>query len=913
MALESATVSVSLGQGLDSKTDPKVTAKPTLIQDGIFTNPHRVSKRNGYDPMTLNIVGGGSISSPVMVKSYRNELVCAGKNGTDQRLFSYSSTLNGWVDCGKYYSIKTSKQVVSSPELWASGSATYGVINGSAAYLSGVSAYSYDGIVGAGGGTYYSLIDSTTGARIADGTLSSSGNIQSYSRMVALGTSRFAVFYVSNISGTLKLCYQTITVSGLSVTLGSEVTLNTITTGNSANDYVYDVITTTSGCFVALGNGSAVVLYTINTSGVSTHGPTTIVTSGPVGSITTQVDTAGTNVWIYWLENLTTIKYAVYNSSTLSSVLSATSVATGLSNIRQLSSLATSTTTQNIYWSELTTPGSSGVPSFTNGVFYPVVHINTVNQAGTVGSPSIFLSGVEIYSKPFSVGSRNFMGLVTLSQSNPVGLVIDLSDKVCVSKFLPGSAEGIYLEGYNQANATYTAPSIGPYLRHPGFVVNPQYLSSTQVILSCGFVVTLSTNVPLATGNLAAYPSIVTVSALTGVCSITLDFNHKDSYQSLIQQDTLVLNGGVVSQYDGDYSSELGFTVDPDQLTVQAAATGGVLVTGKYVYFVVYEWVDGRGNLHQSAPSIGVVVNFTSGTSNEVTLTYANPTITQKRNVLVKIYRTTANGTIPYFLVALPSSLFGLGIGAGAAYVDTSVTDAAIVNNGALYTEGGAILDNIAPPPSMILWTKDNRIWCVDSENPENTLEYSKTASPGTGISFSTGFLEYLIDSKNGEVTGASPMDEKTVILKENGIGYFIGDGANDAGSGSQLTAFQFIPSDTGCSSSRSVVLYPDGILFRASNNKGIYKLNRGTQVGYFALDVEAYNSQDITSSFIVPNKNQIRFLTSSGSSILYDYIMQQWSVFTNHQGLSADQYSGLYVYAKTDGNIFLEIGRAHV
>ena len=34
---------------------------------------------------------------------------------------------------------------------------------------------------------------------------------------------------------------------------------------------------------------------------------------------------------------------------------------------------------------------------------------------------------------------------------------------------------------------------------------------------------------------------------------------------------------------------------------------------------------------------------------------------------------------------------------------------------------------------------------------------------------------------------------------------------------------------------------------------------------------------------------------------------MNQWSVFTNHLGLSADIYNGLYTYVRTDGSIYTE------
>ena len=85
-------------------------------------------------------------------------------------------------------------------------------------------------------------------------------------------------------------------------------------------------------------------------------------------------------------------------------------------------------------------------------------------------------------------------------------------------------------------------------------------------------------------------------------------------------------------------------------------------------------------------------------------------------------------------------------------------------------------------------------------------------------------------------------------------------DGANDAGSGSSITNFQFVPSDVGCSNSKSVLLFPGGIIFKSP--KGLYLINRGVQVQYFGSDVEAYNSQNVLSAVIVGSKNQIRLLT---------------------------------------------------
>jgi hypothetical protein len=917
MALQAQTVSVAFGSGMDSKTDPKVTAKPVLLKDCIFTSPHRVSKRPGYDPMALNILFGGTITSPTMDKSYKNELVLAGTNSSvGNRLFGYSSAVGAWVDKGKYVSVKVTKDIIAAPSLGPAATVSpnqqLGVINSSSAIIGNVICYGYDngtslngtGLPFAATQVNWALYDNETGTRLAGSHIFSAyGTTWGFSKVVALGATQFAIFYISDTSSVSptapRLCYKTISINSGGVTLGSEVVVATCKP-NSGNFYVYDVVTTSSGCFGLCVNQTAMIPFVVNTSGALTSG-TPFFSTGVLTPLTITLDTAGTNAWIYWVSAGATLFSAVYNASTAAVVASNTSIQTSLSNVSQVAALAVSTTEQTLFLSELTQPAAA----FTIGVYFPEITQQEVFLSGssiTAGAAGPFKNGLDIYGKPFTADGASYIPLVNLSQSQSTGFIVDVSDGVAVSKFLQTEAEGIYGSEGNTTGTTYQAPFPISF-RYPGFLSPMLSFSSTIFGFAAGFVVSLAT---IATSesspaNKSAYPNLFTDFAQLGIALIQFDFDNIAAYQGLIQQDTLVLNGGIVSQYDGSQVSELGFNIDPDAVSLISSATAGGLGVGTYEYFAVYSWTDANGNLHQSAPSLAASIVFTSGTTNSVEVGVAPLTLTQKSNVVINVYRTGPNGTIAYLVGSLISG------STWASFIDSNSFDAGISVSPSLYTQGGAILENIAPPPAMVLWTNNNRLWAIDSESPETNIEPSKTASSGSGIAFSTGQLTVVIDSKYGEISGASPMDEKTVILKENGLGFFVGDAANDAGGGSTINGFQFIPSDAGCSNSNSVVLYPGGILFRASNNKGIYQVSRGAQVSYFGQDVEAYNSQDIRSSFINPNKNQIRFLTSSGSSLVYDYVMNQWGVFTNHAGLSADQFNGLYVYVRTDGSVYLE------
>jgi hypothetical protein len=77
-------------------------------------------------------------------------------------------------------------------------------------------------------------------------------------------------------------------------------------------------------------------------------------------------------------------------------------------------------------------------------------------------------------------------------------------------------------------------------------------------------------------------------------------------------------------------------------------------------------------------------------------------------------------------------------------------------------------------------------------------------------------------------------------------------------------------------------------------------------------MAVEQYNSQVISSAVLVPGKSQIRFLCSTGPNapiltLVYDYIFEKWSTFTNHTGLSATAWNGIYVYAN-GANVLQEV-----
>jgi hypothetical protein len=100
-----------------------------------------------------------------------------------------------------------------------------------------------------------------------------------------------------------------------------------------------------------------------------------------------------------------------------------------------------------------------------------------------------------------------------------------------------------------------------------------------------------------------------------------------------------------------------------------------------------------------------------------------------------------------------------------------------------------------------------------------------------------------------------------------------------------------------------SIVLYPDGLLFKS--DKGIYKLARNMAVEYIGSAVESYNANLVSSAVLVKSKNEVRFThQDSTDTIVYNYFADIWSIWQNHQSDFAFMASSTYTRVKNNGKV---------
>lgn len=873
--LQEQVVSIALGQGLDTKTDPKVVMNEKLVvlENAVFTNIQTLTKRNGYTNLPTTIIGGGNIVAPTLVKSYLNECVIADQGF----LYSFSETFQGWAKKGPYVSTEVSESFLWK-ETSVGGFVDCAILDNYALY-----AWSTDPVAGPVA-TFASLVDLTTGTIILNPiglSLFDAGVdlYSSYPRCVVLENNILAITYV-NHSGA-QIVMQILSFSAGGITFGGELVIGT--TGlNTAKVSPYDIVPTSTGATFAYANaGSDLTILTIDPLGNIVN---TIVIANanlPI-PISITLDPSTENAWVYWETSSGSpngiLKYTIVDP-TMATILSPTAIKSGLTSVRQVTSSVTSTTVQQVYFSDYSTT------DVTTSASVDVLRSVSVQQNGTVGSTSVLLIGAAVYSKSFNVNGTDYMVVYyrgpniynsgnippTNDFPDPTYFVINCATGYVVARFCSGLAKNLNtLVGQGIASISFISDT------KVSFGVGIEFLNLLQVSL---------------------------VGGLIGAAQVTLDFNSPNSYISKNAGELAILNGGVLSQYDGTNCVELGFHLFPEITWAAQQTSGGLITAGMYSYVAVFQWTDNQGNFHQSAVSLPVSVT-TTGSTSSVIMQVTAPYLTQKQNVNVAIFRTQNNGTV-YFLVTNPIAV--LFSEDGGYYVDFTDTlpdtgPFGIDQNQQIYTTGG-VVENSTPPPSVIIEPHSNRLFFVDSENP-NTIFYTKSFSPGTGLSPSA-FLSQQMDPKFGPISAISEMDDKLVVFKSGpGIMYFSGDGANDVGTGSTFSFPQIIPTDSGCSTLKSVILFPGGIIRQTS--KGIYLISRSLNDSYFGMAVQAFNSEPITSATLLNDKNQIRFLTAN-DTLIYDYVMNQWGTFTNHSGVSSDICNGIYVYARVDGEVYSE------
>jgi hypothetical protein len=819
-------VPLDFTQGVDTKSDDKLGAKPATLENGIFGEKKSLTRRPGH-----------SLVADISASIGTDSLLCSREG---QILVRDRTKLRGRASNGSILDYGNAYQFVASKRPLLRGNIARSC-TGQAA-VSGVVGVTWNEFPGSI--CYFTTLDDSTGlpfipAHVSLGTI--------YTPTVVAASDRVCCIYSDGTN--VKMTYALVATP----TTTSTVTLRT-DAGTSGGYNYCDAVTLPSGNIAVAYSSSAggIRLVTVNTSGT--------LQAGPVSIAETLVDSAGFhvqafsggNIAVIWCANIAgPFRYAVYTSALGAVSAAANLTMTGLTAATGfVTSVADSSNSLYVFANAYV--GASRV-----------VFSGVVASTGTISTAfAVFVRAVFISAAPFIHNSRVF--LPTTQTAANGGLSYYEQPTIQVLERLSTGAVRVAAVLLRSLSAISAANSPG------GFNKPAQVRTRTRTDGTWPVLILPEKGRPA----LNSFDTTVQGFAEFELREDVAGFDVERTRLAPVEYGhSLYFPGSTLRQFDGAAIYEAGFLQFPGPISMAQSGAAG-LANGTYLYCVVWEWVDAQGQLHRSAPSIPVSFTVTGGPRN-VTVTIPSIYATEK-NLTAVVYRTVASGTT-FYRVNGAGDLSNNPAAASFTYVDTS-TDATISAREILYTT--AELENTCPPASVFAHTHQRRMFLVCAED-RFRIAYTDEQEEGFGPTFNEAY-EIDCGPEYGGIVGLGSIDDKLILLRQTGLQFIAGSGPDRQGLQNTFTSPQFITSDTGCVSAASIVQTPDGLMFKGE--RGLYLLNRGLQLTWVGEEVESLTGR-VACATLVAKRTQVRFSCPENSRVVtFDYANGQWSIFTGLQ-----------------------------
>jgi hypothetical protein len=895
--LDRQKIVVPLAQGVDTKTDEKQVEAGKLLEleNGIFTRLRSLQKRHGNVAFSQDIANapGTQVEAGIGLAEFGSELLEA----DGERLYSYDQGAGNWADKGAYIHafltqfpvIKDGyEQTMPDGATAANGTQLYAYEDSSAANL-----------------IKYCVIDGQT-----QQTLLPSANLTTngIKPRVLVTDTVFAVYYVD--PGSSQIVLATIPVANpLAAPTFQVLTALAPGTNNALNasspNYDACIFSPSAGTYLiglAFNNDN-------NNTTVRMYDYSSPVTQYPVGAPVSYLLGARCRSIALFPGNTATpgaqtlnVAYATDNDSapytasinfdvidSAFNSLGSGTLASGLTypSARAITGTATSATSAafDVFWGTcLSRPEG----------------VDRVSVDGSYSPGSVeriaWYAGCPV-AKAFSFNGRGYVPIVA---------------------FYPGQQDNVYGDTALQS-ALYVIDSDGNIVARafPSLAANAQAAIASYPGTLSSPLLASTASVDGSTFRFAFMDQVLVQGSVTetqvNVSSVSIDMDAQEysvNHEELAQN--LHLSGGDLQMYDGQNVVEHGFFEYPIIKTITAGGTGNI-APGQYYYTACYEWTDNQGNIHQSRSADPKVITYSLG-NFAVSLQLETLHLTQKTGVQIIVYRTLAGGSIFYRCSDLKPNtgtdnqiIYNDETSAGEAFLD-NLSDADLERRPRLYTQfldqtSDAVVENDPAPPTGLIQLHRNRLWVVDSTNPLNVY-YSKFIGPATPVAFNDSFFK-TVDPRGGPITALATIDDKLLVFKYDQIFFVVGQGPENTGINNDLSDAILITTDVGCVDPRSIVGSPFGLLFKS--RKGIYLIDRSLAVQYIGAAVEAYNDDTITSATLVADTNQVRFTLESGVTLVYDYFVQQWGVFTNQNAVDSLVWQSKTMLLRADGKVLQE------
>jgi hypothetical protein len=845
MSLNKTIIPVTFDGGVDTKTATKLVKNGFFLdlQNVVRTKTGQLSKRFGFTALGKTVFGTSTaISTGQRLSTFRNDLLLI----DNTNLYSYSTANDAWSQRGQVISAL----VTSTPIIRTSvKQAMPDMIS-----YKGISVTVWED---SRGGVRCTVVDDSTDSPItADQLVSASG---SRPKVIAFNDTFLITYYDSGSWKCRRIAFVQPTTLIAEQTISADIT-----------DNPYDLVVYGSVAVYAYNTATTIKLGYLTSAGTNgspgTNGfpaPVTIAARAQNG-LTLVTDTARAFHYIFY-HGTTTGNVTVSAYTTDLNTVYTSSVET-IANIRNITAVLRSDASVRVFYEQ----SAASVKNY-------LVKQNTLTFSGTaltIGTPTVFKKSVGLAAKAFAVGTLEYVTVVHESTLQSTYFTVK-QDGFIVTRMQSSFASGLTRD---------TAGSLKGGLQRVSVDQNGSYV----------FPVTVKNKLTTETSTVQ--------STFVGVNKQSLAFSTSTFNTDTIGENYLIA-GGVMLTYDGISTVEHGFHVYPEDITATAVGTGGsVTANSNCRVTAVYEWVDGQGQIHQSATTIAPP-SITIVGSGSITVVVPTLRLTEKTgtraDARIVVYRTIANDTTVYYRDVDAAN----NPAADTVTVTLTQADTTLATQQILYTVGGE-LDNIAPPSCQALHKHKNRMFLFGLED-QYAVEYSKQSDYGTGAGFSDGF-RIRVDPRGGPCRAGSTLDDKLVIFKDTAIFIQVGDGPLLTGAQNDYQDPQLISSDVGCSNPRSIVICDKGIMFQS--HKGIYLLDRSGQTPYIGAPVDSFNNLTITSATLLSDQNEVRFTTKEGVCLVYNTLYNQWSTFTNYASQDGVVFLNKYLHLTSSGTVNAEI-----
>lgn len=280
-------------------------------------------------------------------------------------------------------------------------------------------------------------------------------------------------------------------------------------------------------------------------------------------------------------------------------------------------------------------------------------------------------------------------------------------------------------------------------------------------------------------------------------------------------------SAGMARIYDGQTSCELSFFEAPVvESTVQVA---GSILAGTYVWSFQWAWEDRQGQLYKSAPTLYTEV---VAANRQVDFTITSAQHTERDNVFLRVGRTLAGSSDPFYRVdSISSPTFNDKNTPSISFSD-NIPDATLQNNQIVEDAGTSPnLPNSPTPITDFVRFDEGRMWGGDPRR-QNIVRFSKPLRDAVGVEMSPSQAVELDGFRRA--VGVAAQDGVLHGFTRDTVHFWNGQGPDLAGNGS-YPAPRRMPFETGAESQSGILSkIPGGIMYVSSDGPRYVTRGRG-------------------------------------------------------------------------------------